>query len=685
METPQSSSPITSPSTRTVQYALQESGTYSTYLLQLLHAAVLSYTSGLTMPASGLVAILLITRTRPGPRLVFHCPQEPDYAPQRRGCTVGSDTDTDTDTDSDEDEHEDGEQPSGVFVPVVVPDEARQNLDGGAARKGQTLFGRSVESLEKVLSPGRWSDGKKFEINLDGLVFVGHPVYAHENGDWSSEIARSASKDGTDMVGLDLDSIATTTSPKLSGKRRETLADSFGSTADPGFGTSMQTASSTGSDPNADGSMAMFHVVFVLRGSSPQSQAQVRAAYHEVVERLNRALHYCQKVSNYVTEQKLSVLGMKARQADAKSWLELVKSSELARALNETFDRIVQGEAAVVQLDGIELSLCMRDTKNQETRATRLDPLSAILLLDSKEDLLRELSHPDASPLATFIREYTPTKNLQKNAAYIGMPIDDILYLASHLITWRKAKVISPLHQRNTYVVARTAPINDIQKHISEYHRQFPTLPTLLNMLKVLSGKPIRYGLLIPSRDHRNAYMEILSYLVRHHFVVQLRTFGWLRLPIALLDQPTLRSSETSERPQPARDNLLMPRTGPAEYEVVGSRSERMTAAQLSKLTRRTSLGSQASEIGNNSEKDDVHVLITNPHEPDEQQKMLIHALRSSLRDPDMQELFPRLVLHLDGQNPLEAIAAREGWRRACVEDALAEIDKYLVTFRHVV
>ena len=394
----------------------------------------------------GLVAILLITRTRPGPRLVFHYPEEPDYVPKPAATA-------DSDSESDDDE----EQPSGVVVPSVVPDDARRNLDSAPKRQGRRVLGRSVESLEKVLSPGRWSHERKFEINLDGLTFLGHPIYAQDNGEWSagnSELpSKSASKDVADMTDMDLDSLDVT-SPKPPGRVHDFshVADSFESQNDAPFGTSMQTASSTGSDPTTDGKMAMFHVVFVLRGSGAQAQAEVRAIYQDVAKKLSRALHHCQNVSSYVTDQKAHVQRTRSKMSSAQPfdlWMELVKSSELAWALKETFESLVQGEIAGVRLNGMELSLSLSDMKSNDKHDAKLGPLSAILLLDSKENLLRELSHPDASPLAAFIREHTPTKNLQKHAIYVGMPVENVIYLASHLIKWRKAKLISPLHQRS--------------------------------------------------------------------------------------------------------------------------------------------------------------------------------------------------------------------------------------------
>ncbi|CAK1355426.1 Nitrogen permease regulator 3 [Cercospora beticola] len=646
----------------------------------------------------GLVAILLITRTRPGPRLVFHYPEKPDYKTKRKYADIDAD---DSDSEEDEEDNKHERDDSGAESPLIVPDDARRNLDGAQKPPGPRVLGSSVGSLEKVLSPGRWCDRKKFEINLNGLSFVGHPLYASEDGEWAAKNAdapsTSASKDTTDLASLTLDR-RETPSPRPSGSELDFahVPDSFESQDQIALGTSMRTVSSTGSDPTTDGSMSMFHIVFVLRGRGAEAQAETQAIYQEVAKKFSRALHYCQKQANYVQAESRRILATrtKARQSQismSELWTRIVETSELAWTLKEIYDRISRGELAGVRLNGMEMSLHLSEPNHISANAdAKLGPLSAILLLDSKENLLLDLSHPDASPLAAFVREHTPTKNLQKHAAYVGMPVEDVLYMASHLLKWRKARIISPLHQRNTYVVAPDAPLEDLQQHISAYHKLFPTLPTLPNMLKVLSGKPIKYGLLIPSRDHRTAYMNILSYLVRHGLVVQLKTYGWLRLPKNLLEQ-TQAKGETPKRPLHTRNNLLSPKSRAVDDDVVSVSSERTAIAApstpLSRQSRRFSRETQvSSQAGGDKTAPEVYVNINDPRELSEEQRKLVDALKSSVRNHDLRDVLPQLILHCDGTHAFEEIAAQEGWKRASVEEWLAELDSkaYLTTVRYI-
>jgi hypothetical protein len=50
----------------------------------------------------------------------------------------------------------------------------------------EKLLGYDVGSVERLLSPGRWCEKKKFETCLDGATFVGLPVLAKQDGTWAA-------------------------------------------------------------------------------------------------------------------------------------------------------------------------------------------------------------------------------------------------------------------------------------------------------------------------------------------------------------------------------------------------------------------------------------------------------------------------------------------------------------------
>jgi hypothetical protein len=137
-----------------------------------------------TKGANGLIAILLITRSRPGPKLVFHYPPAPrdDHQNLTRENGTGSDGgDYDSDCSTDSDSPTRRRKPAHSPSDPSICHETTEESDP----LGKVL-GHEVGSLEKLLSPGRWSEKKKFEICLDGVTFVGLPVFAKEDGTWAA-------------------------------------------------------------------------------------------------------------------------------------------------------------------------------------------------------------------------------------------------------------------------------------------------------------------------------------------------------------------------------------------------------------------------------------------------------------------------------------------------------------------
>lgn len=163
-----------------------------------------------------------------------------------------------------------------------------------------------------------------------------------------------------------------------------------------------------------------------------------------------------------------------------------------------------------------------------------LTPHSALLLLEDKETLLKELegdAKEHSAQLAFYISNLSPTKSLHKLALQHKIPVADLEFIAAHLIYWRRARAIPPLHHRDIYVVSPNADMRKLPQAIPAYAAHFATLPSLPKMLSLLSNQsPRTYGSIIPSKDHRTAYLEILAWLMRGGWVTQLRTFAWIRV-----------------------------------------------------------------------------------------------------------------------------------------------------------
>ena len=664
---------------------------------------------------TNLVAILLVTRTRPGPKLVFCYPPSPrthQFGNHGDGNELAS-------TESSDSESED----TGLPTPLrrIVTNDAEfkpgktPNMTAEESHEAEAdgVLGFSEDSIEKLLSPGCWCDRQKFEISLDGLTFIGHPIYAAQDGSWAHKhthdttprkqdarnttqskmappVLENTGEDDGEQPGI------TITEPKTPAKVVHDFTHvpgSFESHSGLSLGTSMNSGSTSPATPEP---LMSFSVVFVVRADRTDSQsAEVSELYTHVLKKLSKALHYCQKHNSYIGTQSRKLMTLKAKakkDGTSKTALcqQMVDSCELAWALKEVFEKISAGAVADIRLEEKEMSLHV--PKKSKSDELQVEPHCGLLLLEDKEILLRELTNPDASALVHFLRGHTPNKSLQKLAGRLGMSVDHVLHLARYLVTWQKARAIAPLHARNIYILGPEAPLAHLQKHIATYARLFPVLPSLPRMLEVLferpriRGMPLRYVSMMPSKDHREPYMAVLAFLVQHRFVQQLKTSGWLRAPGVLEKNAAAATINQNRRPLSVA-SLLSPQLRPVDDDAASVSSERTAIPLVKTDSQKTKIGvtSGVNRSDDQPQTRDSFQLIIDPLNPSADLARLQY-IKEAIADTELAHRLPSLLQYFDGESALEEIGAREGLKRSVVDAWLDQLFKagFLSTFYHV-
>jgi hypothetical protein len=341
--------------------------------------------------------------------------------------------------------------------------------------------------------------------------------------------------------------------------------------------------------------MTMFNVVFVLNPPTLEYQLRVKDMYDNVTRKYAKALKYEQARYNYVWKETKKILNIKQRAKEngeplSLTWREIINSSPLAKSIAIMFDAISNDKIAHVHFDATfdtsfqipqpistpylpnalepqmpGLWLTTANVVIDEDNDAPLTQHSALLLLEDTETLVKELesdAKENATPLAFYIRNITPTKSLQKISIKHSIPAQDIEYIAGHLVYWRRARLIPPLHPRDTYIVSPNADMGQLKAAITAYAARFPTHSSLPKILSMLSGVPRPYRTIIPSTEHREAYMEILAWLMRGGWVTQLRTFAWVRVTAEIKAQVAAEMEKEAqmkrteeERRREAEDN----------------------------------------------------------------------------------------------------------------------------------
>ncbi|OAL42921.1 hypothetical protein IQ07DRAFT_593452 [Pyrenochaeta sp. DS3sAY3a] len=642
-------------------------------------------------PASNLHGILLVTKSRSlGPRLVFHYPPlSPSAAAlaatkdaawfrnETSAASVGSrssdsDWDSSTDTDDENDidvgsrtsggrgsgrtvtgashrERDKSKLTTGVWGKHETIDEEdadHGNSDGERASRGlkggdhdwDTVLGFKTDALEKMLSPSKEYNKRRFELGVESIVFVGAPMFVREDGLWKKQ-KRKKKKPSEKEKLEDGDLVKNLTITGESDEALKQVPEPFIYPAgfEPGYGHgsisgapsgapseagSDTRSNSTTHDNNPD--MTMFNVVFVLNPPALEYQQRVKEMYDNVTRKYAKALKYEEARFQYVWKESKRIIDIKQRAKETNdsltsTWRKIVSVSPLAKSIASMFDAISHDKIAHIHFDATfntsfqipqadstpylpnvaepQMPGLWLTTSNVvlEDDSAPMTQHAALLLLEDMETLIKDLggdSSGTAAAIAFYIRNIIPTKSLLKISKRHNILAHDMEYIASHLVYWRRARLIAPLSPRDTYIVSPNADMTVLPAAIAVYAQRFPTLPTLPKVLSMLSGTPRPFRTFIPTAEHREAYMEILAWLMRGGWVTQLRTFAWVRVTAEIKAQVAadIDREERIKKAEEARKELLSDNDSVTESLLSDKRNSLLSMSSLRPSTplRRT-------------------------------------------------------------------------------------------------
>jgi len=287
-------------------------------------------------PNPCLVAILFVIKTRAGVHRVFHYPENPgqdkphiklDY---ENSSEEGSSTPSDDESYSSlEDEsynhNQEGKSTGNSTEPEMdesgSASPAKHDAGVGSAwrRAGASrdgLFGLPRD-IHHFLCPPRTAHKRRFEMSIDGRVFLGWPVFAREDGTWKrkkkerppkSDVSRvKEEREISDMPAEPSDNSEVRTSMQIDADLGDTT-ENDSATEDQGSVKEIISAVHA-EDPHlprdiiaqpVKDQLHMFHVVFVMNPPPLEYQLRVDEMYVHVVKKFSRALELEQSRSDFV-------------------------------------------------------------------------------------------------------------------------------------------------------------------------------------------------------------------------------------------------------------------------------------------------------------------------------------------------------------------------------------------------
>lgn len=347
----------------------------------------------------------------------------------------------------------------------------------------------------------------------------------------------------------------------------------------------------------------------------------------------------------------------------------------------------------------------------------------ALLLLDDEDKIVGDIQKEGTeltAPLLECIRLCKPTQSFLQVAQANSLKLDSILILIQHLIYWRKAIAIPPLHSRETYIVSPNCDSSKLPQADRAWKKAFPLSPSLPNFLATLSAAPRPYKTFAPSKNHRPTYLDMLAWLIRGGWVTQLRTFAWIivwpeilyeveyQLKAASLDktkrksisygsQPTSGESAGStdesskEKPYERRDiyphapMTTAERAEKARLERIAQKLEAEAASQAAAFAALPPPIATSHPSSNNSEHLD-HLspyIIKDPHKVSHEESLYIAAIGKRFEDEKLKDRWGKFVKYFNGQDALEMIPLIEGVRRKEIWGILGGFQEYLMICKH--
>ncbi|KAI9294082.1 UPF0171-domain-containing protein [Neoconidiobolus thromboides FSU 785] len=382
-----------------------------------------------------------------------------------------------------------------------------------------TVLGFDPSLIANVFSPKSGLCNKRFQLTIQDLCFIGLPTLLENKNN-----KKNQSKDSKQFI----------------------PAGEENTVQEP-YRTLIRTDSSNYSQ------ITLFHMVYVVKNSSNSVYNSYQnfedSLYNNVITTYNTALIYEQKRCDYLrqnVEMILSLTDEAISKGQSRDELmnNILNSSPLAKDIACLYSSICQGKIAQLAVNNyIHLSLQIppqrldfltqhirQDESSGNYKYPVIRPYHTLLLLDTPEDILKALP-PDASPkIIKLIHVLTPTKSLSDLLPQLDCSMSHMIRLASHLIYWKKAKLIDVISPKNIYTLSPKF-LNDFSYEdlVAEFKQYFPNIP-LADLLSFLSTAN-QYALVSKDRELRAQYLEAIIFLLRKDAAVQLNHYIYLVIP----------------------------------------------------------------------------------------------------------------------------------------------------------
>ncbi|KAM9473841.1 GATOR1 complex protein NPRL3 isoform 2-T5 [Salvelinus alpinus] len=437
--------------------------------------------------------------------------------------------------------------------------------------------------------------------------------------------------------------------------------------------------------------MILFSVVFALRANADPS---VISCMHNLSRRIAIALQHEERRCQYLTrEAKLmlavqdEVTNMTETDGSPQSpFRQILPKCKLARDLKEAYDSLCTTGVVRLHINNwLEVSFCLPHKIHRvggnhvppealERSLKAIRPYHALLLLDSEKALLAQLPLDCSPALVRLIKTCSAVKNLQQLAQDADLNLLQIFQIAAHLVYWGKAIIVYPLCENNVYMLSPHANISLYSPLAEAFRQQFPgyDLPSMLAKFSLpLSLSEFRNPLDASVQEAQ--LIQMVVWMLQRRLLIQLHTYVCLLVPPSEEEPGLLRDEELP----------LVTRVGGRSLSTPSALSFGSPTSSDDMTLTSPSMDNSSAELlpGGDSplNRRMTETLLASLTEHERQVILNIPAAQS----PEDLRMFARLLHYFRGHHHLEEIMYNENMRRSQLKTLFDKFRSVLVVTNH--
>ncbi|KAF7375032.1 hypothetical protein MSAN_00389300 [Mycena sanguinolenta] len=575
------------------------------------------------------------------------------------------------------------------------------------------LFGYSSEFLANLLCPQRSMCHQKFELLVDDLAFIGHPVSAEDDGAWRFKPEK----------------------------------------------------------------LKRFHFVMVLDVPDPSSSASGNITkyfdiiYEQIAFPVAAVLFQEQVLSNFV-EEECDMLGSLKDDCSAKgqefsSYMTMaLEASSIAPAMKTLYEALKSSSVAYITIHDLHLELqlppyldvLLHSEEENETECMaapddddyqvwgqemsfgyRLPSLTAwksLLLLDDgpegadpyanlRRSLIGTGDRSLVEGLIKFLDIASVTLSLADMASLLDWDLETQVFpTVRWLVHHRRAKVVDIVHVGLKTVFTLPPKFNaPLSQLTAEFNQQFgqsgvPPLPRLLSTISTSSSKQSDthfFASVVQTKDAIPLYHDVVLWMLKRDMLITLHLHIRIVATVRLKErvkiaakgrsrdrkgsgrkgQSKLRNQLDTDADQPSLSVpwlSLSPKSSrrfPRDQSAGGSRNSRLSELILhddsdseGRRLEESETPESQEELDHGNEDSDEASMINDPGRATPLQRRWLSAM-SDGKDPALARRFEQISQYFDGRRTDDEILYRAEMSRRELREILHHYDEYLQTFLH--